>query len=824
MAKQKHMKPLIICVLYVLSAAGAFAQVSGRVFDATDKPVPFGTAALIRSADSTIVNSASVSDTGTFRLDVVQPGKYFMRITAVGYQTYRSAIFDVSERLRADLGRLVLKQTIRQLGEIVIRADKSPVQQTAEGVTVNVQNSILAQGSSILDVLQRSPGVILDQHNNAISLNGKTGVRVMMDGRPMRMQMDQLITLLGSMSADNIDKIELMNTPPAKYDAEGNAGIINIITKKNKKRGTNGSFALTGGYGVYEKASAGLNLNHSTGKINLYGAYSYWHSHDYGGLYATGTEDAAIVGGETTFSYTGISWPVSNYNDGTLGADIKPDTLTTIGASVNYWGGSTVNLPHNYGYYLFRDAPTLTYNSLFSTFSHPGNAITNVYLDKNLAGKQSVRADLNYLYYATRSLSHSQSSFTDNQGNPAGSADSLYSPTQRDFGNTHIKVLIGKLDYSKQLNKKMKLEAGAKVAYSRTNARSGIENFESGAWVPNIVGSANNFITYEAIDAVYLTFNVQSDSATSLVAGARYEYSHNYTDRSADINYRVSRKLGGLFPSVFFSKKLSANSSWQASYTKRISRPSYSDLASYISYNDPVSVFTGNPLLKPAITYNLKFGYNFHDYLFSLLFSRDDDAILGTQITTGPVKGVVYLRPENADWRNSIILQATIPVRINDWWNMNYTFTGGLRQYRISFTPQPLEKTFFAASFNFSENFKFKHGLSAELSGYYNSRSYEANWEFYGNTVMNLGLKKELGESKSSVKLSVTDIFRGARYRSDVGLLTTDAFKTNVHVRYDTESRLGTMVKLAYYYPFGSKGLKDRQKRDSGAGDERNRL
>ncbi|HTK19370.1 MAG TPA: TonB-dependent receptor [Mucilaginibacter sp.] len=816
------MKKLLLCLLLSITFQTAFGQVTGVLTDKNSHDIPFATVALLKNTDSTIVKSALTDNKGAFQISDIADGKYFVRISMVGYQAYRSESFDLdSASKQKNLGTIILNNAGKELSGVVIRANKPQVQQTAEGVTVNVQNSIMTQGSSVLDVLQRSPGVIVDQHNNTISLNGKTGVMVMLDGRLMRMSMDQLITLLNSMSADNIAQIELMNTPPAKYDAEGNAGIINIVTKKNKKRGTNGSITLTSGYGMYEKASAGLNVNHNTGNINLYGSFSYWHSHDYGHLNAAGSENDQLVGGQTDFSYTGISKPVSNYGDGTLGADIKLDTSTTIGGSVNYWGGITTNLPHNYGYYQSADE-TLTYNSFFNNSSHLGNGIANLYIDKSLAGKQTIRADLDYLYYNTRSFSNSQSSFTDSQGNQAGSADSLFSPTQRDFGNTVIKVLIGKLDYSKQLSKKIKLEAGAKATYSRTTANSGIEDFENGTWVPNTVGSANNFITYEKIDAGYLAFNMQLDSATSLVAGTRYEYSHNYTDKSADTNYRVDRKLGRFFPSVFFTQKINVNSSWNISYTERITRPSYNDLASYVSYNDPVSVFTGNPLLKPTITRNLKFGYNTHGYLFSLLFSRDDDPILGTQVTTGPVAGVVYLRPENADWQNALTLQATIPIKISDWWDMNYTFTGGLRQYRISFTPQSFEKTFLAGSFNFSENFKFQHGFSAELSGYYNSPSYSSNWRAYSNTMIDLGVKKELG--KGSLKLSVADILRSGTYKSDLGLLTKDEFNSKVHVIYYGESRMTPIFKLTYYRPFGSTKNKNQEKRDSGAGEERSRL
>lgn len=818
------MKQILLCLLLLIVSRTAFGQITGGLNDQNSHALPFATVALLKSPDSTIIVKSTLTDNkGAFQIADIPDGGYFVRISMMGYQTYNSTTFDLTaDNRQKNFGVIVLNNASKQLSGVVIKADKPQVQQTAEGVTVNVQNSIMTQGSSVLDVLQRSPGVIIDQHNNTISLNGKTGVMVMLDGRLMRMSMDQLITLLNSMSADNIAQIELMNTPPAKYDAEGNAGIINIVTKKNKKRGTNGSITLTGGYGMYEKASAGVNINHNTGKVNLYGSFSYWHSHDYGYLYAKGSDNAAIVGGQEDFSYTGISKPISNYSDGTLGADVKLDTSTTIGASIYYGGGGTTNLPHNYGDYIFPDAPSLTYNSLFNNTSHLDNAIANLYLDKHLVGEQTIRTDLDYLYYYTRSLSNSESSLTDSLGNPAGNSGNLFSPVQRDFGNTRIQVLIGKLDYSKQLNKKIKLEAGAKATYSRTNANSGIENLENGVWVPNVVGSANNFIAYETIDAGYLTFNMQFDSVTNLVAGARYEYSHNYTGKSADTNYRVDRKLERLFPSMFFSRKLSDNSSWNLSYTERVTRPSYDDLASYINYNSPTSVFTGNPLLKPTITRNLKFGYNTHGYLFSLLFSRDDDPILGIQGTPGPVKGVVYLRPENGDWQNSITLQATIPVKINNWWDMNYTFTGGLRQYKISFTPQPFEKTYLAGSFNFSENFKFQHGFSAELSGYYNSPSYSSNWRAYSNTVVNFGVKKELG--KGSLKLSVADIFRGSSYRSDLGFLTTDAFNSKVHVIYYGESHVTPIFKLTYYRPFGSSGNKDQQKRDSGAGEERSRL
>jgi len=645
----------------------------------------------------------------------------------------------------------------------------------------------------------------------------------MIDGKLMRMSMEQITTLLNGMSADNVEKIELLNTPPAKYDADGNAGLINIVTKKSKRPGTNGSITASAGYGKYEKGSASISLSHNTGKISLRGSYSYSHDRSYSELFANGTEDVSSIGGQTAFNYSGIGKPVSNYQDVAAGIDAQLSSKTTIGYSINYSIGHDQNDSHNYGVYALKPDSILLFNSMLHGINHSRNMINSFYLDKEFNKNEKLHADMDYLYYKSDGQTMVQSSFADNRGNEAGESDSLYAPQQRDLSNTTIQVGVAKVDYTNQLSHSIKLETGIKGTYTKTSALSGIENLKNGRWVSSGVGTSSNLLTRESIGAAYTTFNLQIDSLTNLVAGARYEYSHNSTDKTVDAAYIVNRKLGKLFPAIFFTHTLNDHSELQLSYTNRITRPSYNDLASYVVYNDPVSVFTGNPALKPTITHNLKLGYNYHSYLFSLLFSRDDNPILSTQIATGPTKGLVYLSPQNAAWQNNITLQANIPVKINNWWEMRYDFTGGLRQYKVDYTPTAFEKTYFGYSANFTENFKLPKSFSIELSGYYNSASYYGTSEVYANAVVNGGIRKELNNNKGSFQLSVSDIFSAAKYRSVIGMLTRDAFNTDVRVAYNAESASMPIIKLTYYRSFGSVN-KNQSRSENNVREEQGRM
>jgi len=781
------MKSLTILVCTWLISLASYGQVTGKLTDDKRNPVPFASVALILAADSTLVRSGLSNDSGAFHLLAAPRGHYMLKITCLGYANYLSPPFGVDTAY--DAGTIPLRAAGQQLNEVVIRSSRPLVEQTTGGLIVNPQTSIMTRGSTVLEVLSRSPGVILDHQTNAISLNGKSGVMVMLDGKLLRLSADQLATLLNGKRGEDIDRIELLTTPPAKYDADGNAGLINIVTKKNKQAGTSGSVSASAGYGKGAKAYAGAQLNFNQGKVNLHGEYSYSHGKSYALLLAQGSNDHTILGGPSKFHYNGESDPFYNYQGFSAGMDYRASTNTTIGGSIEYGITTEHTKSHNFGDYALPDT-SLTYDSQLSGTNHIHYLHPNLYLEQTIGKTQKLSVNLDYFRNQTDNPTQVQSN----------SSNSVFAATQRNHAFANIQVSVLQADYTHTFSKKLQLETGLKGTGTHSQSTSAIENLLNGTWVPASAGTSNDLTTLELIGAAYAVLSWKPDSLTSLSAGMRYEYSSNTTGHSLNAQYNVDRKLGKLFPDIFLSRKLNTADQLQISYTERITRPSFADLASYVAYNDPTSVFTGNPALKPTVTHNFKLAYNHGDYLFSILYSYDTDPIKGIQGVPGLTPGLVYLMPENADWQNNLTGQFNVPVKIAAWWQMNYNLSGGWHRYRISYFPELLINSYFSYSLNFTESFPLPKKYAIELSGNYNSASYEGNVRNYGTAVLNLGIKK------GDFRLSVADLTRSGNYRGFSGALIIDAFATRVKIDYRPESYFRPIIKLSYSHSFGSGG------------------
>jgi hypothetical protein len=715
-----------------------------------------------------------------------------------------------------------LKDTV-QLKEAVIRAARPIVQQRPEGVVVNVESSILSKGSTALEVLERSPGIIIDRRNNNISLNGKDGVMVMLDGRLMRMPISEVMNLLQGMSADDIEKIELLTTPPSKYDAEGSAGLINIVLKKGRRRGTNGNLSLTGGYGWAEKGTASINLSHAARSLDIYGSYTFSHDRTYSDTYITSTQDFPILGGPMDVIFMDTARVIHNNQTITAGLEARMNSKTTLGTSLIYTSNNTPSYIINHAGYNVLPDSLLSFEGHLHGNNHWHNLVSSVWLDKKIREGEKLSLDMDYLRYNNNNPTDIQTTFTDKHDQQAGANDdSLFSPLQRGSATTTIQVGVIKMDYEQQLNKKIKLGAGLKGTYTRSSSLSGLESVVNGEWVHRSE-AATDLVMKERIGAAYATVTMQPDASTNLSIGARYEYAYSHMDNQKTGETTIDRRLGTLFPSLFFSRKLAEKSELQLSYTKRISRPTYNDLASFVGYVDPIAVFTGNPMLQPTITSNIKLGYNLSNYAFSILLSRDDHPIEEYQLTESPARDLMYVSPQNMIYRNSLTLQASLPWKINDWWNMSYTLTGGWRQFKEEYTNPALEKTYWGYSFNFNQTFQMPKNWSAELSGWYNSPSYNGTVKVERLWSLNGGIKKELKGQAGTLQLSISDMLMAMRVRVQYGALGHEAYGTVSYIAINTESRTFPIVKLTWSRPFGS-GPKSQIKQTSGSQDEIDRI
>jgi len=695
------------------------------------------------------------------------------------------------------------------LKEAVIRGRKPLVQQRSDGIVVNVESSIITKGSSALEVLERSPGIIIDRRNNNISLNGKEGVMVMFNGKLMRMSIAQVMTLLQGMSANDIEKIELLTTPPARYDAEGSAGLINIVLKKSQRPGTHGNLSLTGGYGWREKGTASLSLARHGPRMDMYGTYTFSHDRSRMSIYIPGTNDFPLLGGPMKVLFLDTTRTVQNNHNFTAGGEFRANARTTVGASLIYGINSA-------DYYAINNA---TYNVLpdsllfFRGNVHTGprwhNLVSSVWLEKKIREGDKITFDMDYLRYHNNNPSDVQSSFTNKEGAQAGTNnDSLFSPIQRGVSGTRIEVGVIKLDYERQWNKKTRLEMGIKGTYTRSVSVSGLESVVNGTWVPR-TETSNDVVMKEGIGAVYAAVNSKLDTATNVTIGIRYEYAHTQLPG-------IHRRLGALFPNISFTRKMADRSEVQLSYTRRITRPTYNDLASVVGYIDPIAVFTGNPLLRPTITSNIKLGYNIGDYTFSLMASRDDHPISGSQLTESPARDLLYVSPQNLVYRNELTLQANLPWKVNDWWDMSYSLTGGWRRFKETYTAMPAEKTYYSYSFNFNQTFRLPGNFSAELSGWWNSPTWWGTIKAEGFGALNAGVKKELKHDAGTLQLSVTDLLKTTQIRMHFGALTREAFSTVSHVQFNPESRIFPVIKLTYSRSFGTgSGMQQKQLKSS---------
>ncbi len=746
-----------------------------------------------------------------------------MKVTIIAILICAGSWAPTQNALAQDVSRRdsSLHDTIR-MTEAVVRAQRPVLQQVTGGTVINVQNSLLSKGSSALEVLTRSPGVTLDYQNNSIALNGKNGVSVMLDGKLLRMSMTQLFALLQGISADDIDKIELLTTPPANYDAEGSGGIVNIVLKKNKRLGTSGSLSLTGGYGWREKATGSANFAHNGKTIDFYGSYTFSHDHTYSRMFITSSQNMPMLGGPMNVLVWDTTNRTQNNQNASAGLDIRLTPKTTIGASLNFNATNATSTTLNQTIYDVLPDSLLLYKGNTNATNNWNNLISSVYLEQKIRKGEKITVDLDYLYFNNTAPSYIQSSFVNQEGQQAGGSDVLAYPLEKSFANTSIKVAVAKIDYSRQLSSKISVMAGVKGTHTTDSSLSGIEGLVNGVW-QTAAGASDATRMTESVSAAYASVNAQLGKLTTLQAGLRYEYSHTRMDNGVDAD-TIDRRLGVFFPNILLSRKSGEGAEWQLSWSKRISRPSYTDLASFVGYSDPAAVYTGNPLLLPTITDNLKLGYTYHGSSFSLLFSRDKNPIARYQLTVGPAGSLLYISPQNLEYQDDISVQATIPWKVNSWWNMSGSLVGGWRQFKEDYTLEPTTLAYFTGSLNATQSFLLPHHYSAELSGWYNTPAYNGTVKSTGIGALNLGFKKELNHNGGILQLSITDLLHTIRYNAYYGALTEEAFSIKSHVRVNTESAVHSIIKLTYSRSFGSSSPKPRSPQDTGSQEEQQRV
>ncbi len=801
------MKKLLFTGLCFFTALSLKAQVTGLIEDTKGEPMAFVNVLLLNATDSSFVSGRLTNMEGHFSLEG-KPGSYLVKTTFIGFREYYSSVFQLTAEAGLDLGKLVMEEDAQELDGVEVTAQRMRVEQIPEGKVLNIQNSVMTKGSTVLQVLERSPGVVLDRRNNVLTLNGQQGTLVMINGRTQRMSQADLINMLNSMNADNIESIELLTNPSAKYDADGGAGIINIKLSKRTGTGTNGSVSAGFGYGWADKETLSATLNTQLRGVQVFASYAFNHDKTFYNWHGVGHTQNPFFG-FGTFDFNSDNINNQSSHNINIGLEKELPSKWTLGGNLMFNPGKQVMRTDNFGIYTYTSIDDFDAVIQIDQEIKVRNLNASFYADKPIEGG-SWSFGVDYLNYDNERPSRIVSRFLDQAGGSVDFDNAQYANDNRGESFTDISIGVVQIDFSKALSPRLSLETGVKNSYSFTQNQALVQQLEEGEWVTDASNISNQDIE-ENITAAYASVSYKIDSLTSLNAGLRYEnWMRDYGNPELDGNF------GRLFPSLFLSRKLKEHSSLQFAWNRRVSRPSYNDLASFVVYNSPVSVFTGNPLLRSTITDNLRLGWQIKGVNVDLAYTYEDKPIVGFQQVEREGGTSVAITPQNLDYQKSLMFQTNIPIDLARWWTLNIGFNTGLREFRVLHTREQVEKRYMAFDFNANSTINLPWGVDMELSGFFNGDNYYGTMDAKGFGMLNAGFRKELGKNGGSLQLAVTDLLKTMRYSNITGGLTREAFDSYAEVNFYPESKNYRIFRLTYSRNFGSgKGRAERQSKSA---------
>ncbi len=800
---------IIAFLFFHLQTLHAQSQISGKVTTESGQPLPFVNVLLLSAADSSLIKGEVSGENGEYRLKGITSGKYLMMATMVGYLEYYSSPFQVKgDAGPVKLDAIALQEDVKELQAVEVVAKRPLFEQKIDRLVINVENSITSAGSTALEVLERSPGVVVNRQNNSISVSGKDGVVVMINGKINRMPLEAVVQMLEGMPASNIESIELITTPPANFDAEGNAGFINIVLKQSNDNGLNGSYTFTGGYGRGTTASSGINFNFRQENINLYGDYSFSRRAQEQ-VFTFGRQ--VMLNGETIGTDTrSVRGPIQRNHNARLGLDWNVSSKTVFGLLIsgydNRWSMDALN------------NSTISRNGLPDTLLTIANDEVNhwKHLSGNLNLQHTIRKgeiltfDADYLHYDNTNPTNYFINYSD------GTGAFLFEEQAFSGKATPIEVGVGKLDYSKKLSDKLKMEAGLKATISRFDNDVSVFRVQNGISVidPNLTARYN---LEESIGAAYTALDVKLDDKSDLKLGLRYEYTNSNLGTVEQANI-VDRQYGNFFPSVFLSRALNDQHSVNASYSRRITRPTFNDMAPFVIFVDPYTFFSGNAALQPSISNNVKVDYRFKTALFSIQYTVEDSAIARFQSRVIEGTNQQLIAAENMKTRKTASFTAAFPIQVAEWWRMQNNLIGSWQEVNTFFDGRPVQVSTKNLRLTWINMFTLPKDFSAEVVGFYQTRGLFGAAEFLPIGALNIGIQKKLKGNAGTLRFGVDDVLNSLKWRGE-----TNFPEYNLISSFEADFSQRTF-KLTYSRNFGDEELKGARRRATGAEEERGRV
>ncbi|OOQ61592.1 TonB-dependent receptor [Mucilaginibacter pedocola] len=798
---------LSIAPIFLLAQTGF--SLSGKITGTNQQPLDGATVYLLNGADSVLLKTALADAKGEYKFVNLKTGSYKLSVSTVGYKSYRSAVFQlVGDKV---MQAIVLEALGTALKEVSITAQRPFVQQLIDRTVISPEALISNAGGTALDVLEKSPGVLVDQ-NGAVTLKGK-GVTIFIDDKPTYLSGAELESYLRSLNASAIDQVELMPNPPAKYDAAGNGGVINIRTKKSKLRGFNGSLNLAYARGRYGRTNNSLNFNYRNNQLNVFGNLNYGHNSGFSDLdiYRHFQDANGVV--TSNFAQNSYIKRASDTYLAKVGADYYLNEKSTLG--VNFTGITNPSSNTTPVTSLFTnaanqlDSTILADNRQHNTFRNGGANLNYRYqIDKS---GHELAVDADYLDYKT----NANQSFNNSSFLPDGTL--VKNEILTGMLPAHIKIWSGKVDYSRPLKNGLKLAAGAKTSYTNTDNIADYFYKTNGTMVPDY-GKTNHFIYKENINAAYLNAN-KDFKRLSIQAGLRLENTVSDGHQLGNVQKPDSsfkRHYTNLFPTVYLLYKLDTadRNQFSINYGRRIDRPYYQDLNPFLSPLDKFTYYTGNPFLRPTFTDNIELSHIFKNrFTTTVSYSRSRDDV---NETIEIVDGIYYSRPGNIGRYTVKQISFNASFDPTKWFNLN--FDGRVTNvHSVSDFYTGLLDT--KGTYYFVRQvstFKTGKDWSLQLESGYQSKITNAQFILGSRGRVNVSASKKFG-ANLTLKMVANDIFYTFKNTGIINnLANTKANWTNLG-----DTRTG-VISLSYRF---GKAISGQRNHDAnGAEDEKNRV
>ncbi len=761
-------------------------------------PLMYASVVLFTVEDSTMVSGSISEEDGSFLIEDISAGTYYVAINYVGYPEQLVNDIQISRREPAvDLGTIAISPDAAILSEVTVEATRELMEVGLDRRVFNVEQELTSVGGSALDLMQNIPSVAVDFDGN-VSLRGSDNVTILIDGRP-----SGLLGLTGSealeqLPSEMVERVEVITNPSARYDPDGTSGIINIVMKEQRERGYNGMVSLNASTG--QRYSGSANFNYHVGSVNLFANYSgrLFNSDGYGSSFRTNLVNDTYLDQESDFDF---DMDAHNF---TLGVDYHMNDRHRLTTSFGY---NTRDMDRfNYTDYQMLDSQHDLEDAFFrETFNYMDHGGYQVNLSHELSFDEEYREWTTDFTFSSRGMDRTQENEQVFNEQLADDRPDLFENT---FTDGSMQMFRVQTDYTHPLGGESKLELGAQAYFRERDHDFAFYDYDhdTESWVNN-EGLSNHFIHSEQRYSAYTMYSTVLGNY-SIQGGLRMEYADILVEQQT-MEEDYPNDYFSLFPTMHVRRNFTPTQSAQLSYSRRINRPRGRQLNPFPSYNDPYDISSGNPMLDPEYTNSLELGYTRFSERLTLnpsVFYRHTEGMI-TRFRTMDDDGIAYTTFENLNRGISLGSELALTYRFTDWWRINGTLSYFYRQVEGGGDQMELQNESYSWSSRMVNNFTFPGGWSAQLTGHYRSPLVMIQGEMKEMYSADFAVRKNVLNNNATISLRLSDIFDTRRFRM---------YNYGDNFTLDSERRRNSrMVFIGFTYRINEYERDRRRERDA---------